>query len=124
VLISIIGAFGLLLAALGVYGVMAFAVAQRRSEIGIRMALGATRRSIMSFVFGGAIKIAFAGLAIGCAGSLVVRRVLASILPAVPASDLAASAASAVALTAVIACACYIPARRATRVDPLIALRS
>ena len=123
-LIAVIGAFGLLLAALGVYGVMSFAVAQRTGEIGIRIALGATRGAIMSFVFGGAIRIAIAGLAVGCAGSVVVRRVLASILPAVPPSALAPAAASSIALIVVIACACYVPARRATRVDPLHALRS
>ncbi|HTI37902.1 MAG TPA: ABC transporter permease [Vicinamibacterales bacterium] len=123
VTITVIGAFGLLLAALGVYGVMSFGVAERTGEIGVRMALGATRHAIMSFVFARAARLAAAGLVVGSAGALIVRRVVASFLPAVPQSGLGPSVLAAAALVVVIACACYVPARRATRVDPLIALR-
>jgi putative ABC transport system permease protein len=87
------------------------------------MALGATRHAIMSFVFARAARLAAAGLVVGSAGALIVRRVVASFLPAVPQSGLGPSVLAAAALVVVIACACYVPARRATRVDPLIALR-
>jgi putative ABC transport system permease protein len=123
VLITLFGAFGLLLAALGVYGVASFAVAQRTSEIGIRMALGATRRAIVSFVFARAWRLAMAAAAVGCGGAFAMRRVIASILPAVEPSAIAPALGSAAALLVVLALACYLPARRAARVDPLEALR-
>ena len=122
-LVSVVGAFGLRLAALGVYGVMSFAVIQRTGEIGIRVALGATRRAIMSFVFGGAARLAAAGVVAGTIGAVILRRALAAILPAVPPSDLTPPVVAAAVLLCAAAGACYLPARRAARVDPLEALR-
>jgi ABC-type antimicrobial peptide transport system permease subunit len=123
VLIAVVGGFGLLLAALGIYGVMSFAVAQRTGEIGIRMALGATRGNIMSFVFGTVARIGAVAVCAGLPGAVAVRRVLASILPAVPPESLPPALLACAVLVCAVAGACYLPARRAARVDPLEALR-
>jgi len=122
-LLGIFAAVALALALAGVYGVMAYMVSQRSTEIGLRMALGATPGSILQLVLGKGLRLALFGLAIGLAGSLALSRVLASMLFAVKATDpLTFIEVSALLLLAALV-ASYIPARRATKVDPLVAMR-
>jgi putative ABC transport system permease protein len=123
VLISVFAAVALLLAAVGIYGVMSYAVAQRTQEIGIRMALGAERRDILRMVLRHGSLMAALGVAIGIAVALVLARLITSLLFQVSATDPPTFSVVPVALAAVALVACYIPARRATRVDPLVALR-
>jgi putative ABC transport system permease protein len=113
----------LLLGTVGLYGVIAYAVSQRTREIGIRMALGASRRNVMRLVLGEAMWVILTGLAIGLAGSLALTRFLSSLLFGVTATDPLTFAGVAVLLALVALAACYIPARRSMRVDPMIALR-
>ena len=113
----------LLLAALGIYGVMAFAVAQRTQEIGLRMALGAQRHQVVKLMVNGGMKLALIGGAIGLAGVCVLGRLMHSTLYGIKSFDLASFSAVAFALLAVAAIACYVPARRSAKIDPLIALR-
>jgi predicted permease len=123
----LIGAFAglaLLLAGFGLYGVMAYSVVQRRREIGIRMALGAQAADVRSLVVSQAVRLGAAGLAMGLAGALAVTRVLDSLLFGVTASDPLTFAAVSAALITVLLLAAYLPARRATRVDPIVALRA
>ncbi|HTU03116.1 MAG TPA: FtsX-like permease family protein, partial [Candidatus Sulfotelmatobacter sp.] len=124
---QMLGAFaliGLALSAVGLYGVIANLVARRTPEIGIRMALGAQARDVLWLVLGQGVRMAVTGTAIGlvCAWALV--RLLDSLLPAIPGGDPVAVACVAALLAAVALFACWLPARRATKVDPIIALRS
>jgi len=124
---AVLGVFGglaLLLASLGLYGVMAYAVTQRTREVGVRMALGAASRQVLrQFLFEGA-RFALIGIVLGLALSAVVTRVASRFLYGVEATDLITFALSAVVLIAVAAAASFWPARRAARVDPMVALRS
>ena len=124
---SLLGAFatiGLILAAIGIYGVVSYTVVQRTGELGIRMALGAQSGDVLWLVLGkGAILVAFGAL-LGAAGAYGVSRLLISVIPSLPTRDPLILPITALGLVAVALVACYIPARRATRVDPLIALRS
>ena len=113
----------MLLAALGIYGVMAFAVRQRTQEIGIRLALGASFANVFRVVFAQGMQLVGAGVAIGIAGAWAVTRVLFSLLYEVSATDALTYAAVSAVLAAVALLAIYIPARRATKVDPMVALR-
>jgi putative ABC transport system permease protein len=113
----------LLLAALGIYGVMAFAVAQRTQEIGLRMALGAQRHQVVKLIVNGGMKLALIGGGIGLAGVYALGRLMHSTLYGIKSFDLASFSAVTFALLAVAAIACYVPARRSARIDPLIALR-
>jgi putative ABC transport system permease protein len=117
-------ALATLLAGLGIYGVLAYSVAQRRREIGIRMALGARAADVRSLVVGQAVALGGVGVAIGLAGALALTRVLASLLFGVSAADPLTFAAVCLLLMTVVALAAWLPARRATRVDPLVALRA
>jgi hypothetical protein len=124
--LAVVGAFGamaLVLAALGVYGVLSYAVAQRAREIGIRMALGATRRSVTGMVFQGAAGAVAAGVALGVLAALGLTRFLQALLYGVTALDPATFAASAAALAAVAGAAACFPAYRASRVDPAVVMR-
>jgi predicted permease len=123
-LIGVFGAVGLLLAAVGVYGVVAYLAAQRTREIGIRMALGAARRDVLALVMGRGAWLALLGIAAGGLGALALTRVLRSLLVGVAPGDPATYATVALLLAAVVLVASYIPARRAARVDPMVALRS
>ncbi len=124
ILLGAFAALALLLAGFGLYGVMAYSVAQRRREIGIRMALGAQAADVRSLVVSQAMRLGAAGLAMGIVGALAVARVLDSLLFGVSASDPLTFAAVSAALITVLVLAAYLPARRATRVDPIVALRA
>jgi predicted permease len=123
VLLAVFAALAMMLACIGIYGVMAYATAQRRNEIGIRMALGAQRGDILRLVLGQGVRLALLGVAIGVAGGLALTRFLQNLLFNISASDPLTFAGVAILLTLVALAACYIPARRAMRVDPMVALR-
>ncbi|MDE3136220.1 MAG: ABC transporter permease [Acidobacteriota bacterium] len=123
VMLGIAGAMALLLGTVGLSGVIAYSVSLRTREIGIRMALGAQRRDVMRLVLGEGMFLILVGLAIGLAGSLALTRFLSSLLFGVSATDPLTFACVAVLLTLVALAACYIPARRAMRVDPVAALQ-
>jgi ABC-type antimicrobial peptide transport system permease subunit len=122
-ILSGLGGLGLLLAALGVYGVMAYSVARRTHDVGIELALGATPRRIMREAMTRGLRLALVGIGIGLFGSLVLARLTASQLYGVEAADLRTLAASSATLLLVALTASYFPARRATQVDPTEALR-
>jgi len=122
-LIGIFAALALLLAAVGIYGVMSYSVTQRTNEIGIRVTLGAQPNDVFRTVVGEGLRYALLGVAIGVAAGLALTRLLASFLYGISAYDPATFIAVAVLLVAVSAAASFFPARRATRVDPIIALR-
>ena len=122
-LLGVFAAVALVLAAIGVYGVLAYATAQRTQEIGIRMALGADRGAILRMVFASGARIAAVGLGIGIAGALALTQVLSGLLFGVSAHDPLTFLVVPGALLAVALAACWIPARRAIRVEPVIALR-
>jgi putative ABC transport system permease protein len=122
-LLGLFALIALFLASVGLYGVVAYTVSQRTQEIGVRMAIGAQAGDVLRMVVGGGMKLAFAGVAIGIAGAMALSRLVASMLYEVTPVDPASYAATTVLLLAVAALACYLPARRAMRVDPLTALR-
>jgi putative ABC transport system permease protein len=122
-LLSIFAALALVLAAVGIYGVMAYAVAQRTREIGVRLALGAQPRDVLGMILMGGGKLAAFGLVLGLVGSLGVTYLLRSQLYGVSSTDPVTYASVALLLGLIALAACYLPARRATRVDPLVALR-
>ena len=122
-LLGIFAALALILASVGIYGLMAYGVSQRTHEIGVRMALGAQRRDVLRLVVGDGAKLAFAGIVIGVLGALALTHLMTSLLFEVKPTDPATFAAVAILLSVVALAACYIPARRAMCVDPMVALR-
>jgi putative ABC transport system permease protein len=123
VLLELFSGLALVLASIGIYGVMAYTVALRTHEIGIRMALGAQRKDVLSMVMGQGVRLALTGVAIGIAAAFGLTRLLSSLLFSVSASDPVVFVCVPLLLVLVTAVACYIPAMRAMRVDPIIALR-
>jgi predicted permease len=123
-LLGVFAGLALLLAAVGTYGVLSFMAAEQRREIGIRLALGATRASVLTQVLKQGLVLTVAGLAIGLAGALGLNRLVASLLFGVEPTDPATLAAVAVAMAAVAGFACWLPAWRASRMDPLAVLRT
>jgi len=121
-LLGTFAGLALVLAAVGIYGVMSYGVSRRTQEIGIRMALGAQRADINRLVVRQGLKLALTGAAIGLAGALLLSRWLRSLLFDVKPTDPLALAAATLVLLATALAACYIPGRRATRVDPMIAI--
>jgi putative ABC transport system permease protein len=122
-LLTAFAALAALLAAIGIYGVLAYAVAQRAHEIGIRMALGASRGDVFRLVVGQGLRVVAAGLLLGALGALALTRWMESLLFEVQATDASTYAWISVLLAVVGALACYVPARRATKTDPIVALR-
>jgi putative ABC transport system permease protein len=123
-LLTIFAAVALALASVGIFGVLSYAVAQRTREIGIRMALGAQERAVLQMVVGQAMLLVVSGIGLGAVLALVISRGMSTMLFSVTATDPATFASVAAILCAVALVASYIPARRATRVDPIVALRS
>jgi putative ABC transport system permease protein len=116
-------ALAILLTAIGIYGVMSYAVTQRTREIGIRMALGADRHDVLGLVLRQGVTMVMLGLSVGVIAALLMTRVLRTLLFGVSPTDPAVFAGIIVLLSTTAALATYVPARRATRVDPLVALR-
>ncbi len=123
ILIAFFGAVALLLATAGVFGVMAYSVSRRTREIGVRVALGASSRDVLTMILGQGLRTILIGIAVGLLASLAITRALRSLLFGITATDPLTFAAVIILLLAAALLACYVPARRATRVDPMTALR-
>jgi len=122
-LLSIFAAVALVLTVVGLYGVMSYAVAQRTNEIGIRLALGAQTKDVLSLIIKQGLQLILLGLAIGLLVAVALMKIISGLLFGVTTKDPFTFVAVAVVLTFIALLACYVPARRATRVDPLEALR-
>jgi ABC-type antimicrobial peptide transport system permease subunit len=122
-LFGIVGTIGMFLAMIGLYGTVAYSVVRRTNEIGIRMALGAQHRQVLKMVVREGLLLTFVGIGIGLAVALALTRFLNSLLYGMSATDPLTFAGVSILLAAVALAACYLPARRATKVDPMLALR-
>jgi putative ABC transport system permease protein len=122
-LLASFGVLALLLASIGMYGVISYSVMQRTQEIGIRMALGADRRKVFAMILGQGARLAGLGISIGLVAALGLTRIMASFLFGVRPTDPLTFAAVSLLLVGIALLACYLPARRATQVDPMLALR-
>jgi putative ABC transport system permease protein len=123
-MLMIFSVVALVLAAVGIYGVINYSVSQRTQEIGIRMALGAQRGDVLRMVVGQAMSLATAGIALGALGAFTLTRLMTNLLFSVKPGDPLTFLAVSILLAAVAALASYVPGRRATRVDPVVALRA
>jgi putative ABC transport system permease protein len=123
VLLAVFAGIALVLAAVGIFGVMAYSVAQRTRELGLRMALGASRGRVLQLVMAHGVRLTLVGVAFGLAATFLLTRYVSSLLFNVPSYDLMTMLGVVAALVMISLCACYIPARRATLVDPIVALR-
>jgi ABC-type antimicrobial peptide transport system permease subunit len=123
ILLGVFASLALVLACVGIYGVISYLVGQRTHEIGVRIALGAQRSDVLRLVLGHGARMAFLGVGIGVISALALTRLMARLLFGVTATDPLTFASVAILLTLVSLAACYIPARRAMRVDPIVALR-
>jgi ABC-type antimicrobial peptide transport system permease subunit len=121
--LGVFAGFALMLAIVGIYGVVSYSVAQRTNELGIRLALGASQFDVLRLVLSSGLRLSLIGIAFGIVLSFAVTRFLSSLLFGVRATDLFTFGALSILLVAVSLLACYLPARRATKVDPLVALR-
>jgi ABC-type antimicrobial peptide transport system permease subunit len=122
-LLTVFGMLALGLASIGLYGIMAYSVNQRKREIGLRMALGAAQTSVLSLILKQGMRLVLVGMLIGLTSALLVGQVLKKMLYGLAGSDPVSLASAAAVLLAVAILACYLPARGASRVDPLVALR-
>jgi putative ABC transport system permease protein len=122
-LVALFAVLAIFLAAVGVYGVLSYSISQRTREIGVRIALGAQRGRVLRMAVGEGMKLAILGTVVGMAGGFVLTRLMASLLFGITAHDPLTFAAVGVVVAIVSFAACYIPARRAMRVDPIVALR-